>query len=108
LTGTDPGGTWTEDLTNLLPAGVAFANNCVDISLLPAVTGSGTFVFDYDFGAAQNCTPVGTSVELVNLLFCLYTESIQWLTLSTRRVYSYSNDYGRSGSTCNRPNHRCM
>jgi len=65
LTGTDPGGLWSEDVANLPLAGAAFINDCVDISLLPAVTGSGTFVFNYDFGAAQNCTPVGTSVELV-------------------------------------------
>lgn len=57
LTGTDPGGEWTDELANVIPA-------LFDVSALPTVAGSETFIFNYDFGVAQDCMAAGTSVEI--------------------------------------------
>jgi len=57
LINTDPGGLWTDNLSNPV-------SQFVDISTLPAIVGSQTFIFNYDFGPSQNCPSVGTSVEL--------------------------------------------
>jgi len=57
LINTDPGGIWTDNLANPV-------SQFLDISTLPTINGSVTFIYNYDFGVSQNCPSVGTSAEI--------------------------------------------
>jgi|GEM_PF-1449629 len=64
LINTDPGGIWTEDPSNALPAGAAFDGKSLDITSLSPTLGSTVYKFNYEFGPLQNCMDASTSVEI--------------------------------------------